>query len=132
MKKRVSKYEVSQETDWAFDADDLMSVYYVRNGCGYQWGIPYRNFKSLENMQEPYKEVDLIALEGQLLHILVLDKQYIDFKDAKTGVQKLEVLVMSSETEDRQLLHKLTSEFRAKDVLIDKSGIPGTKSDDNK
>src|SRR3989338_6945890 len=108
--KKNKKYEPSEETDWAFEPDDLMSVTIERNGCIYNWGIPYKNLKSpqFQNLEEPYKEEDLITLGGRLLNILIVDGYSIDFKQSKTGVQKLKVAVFSSETEDRQLLHKLS------------------------
>lgn len=81
-------------------------------------------------MEEPYKEEDLLALGGVLLDILVFDKYSIDFKQ-KTGVQKLKVFVKSSESEDKQLLHKITTELRAKDELIDKDNLPGTNNNDH-
>lgn len=128
MAKKNKKYELPEFADVIFKPDDLMAVYFVRNGCGYRWGIPYKIFKSsrFQDMKEPYKDEDLEALGGVLLDILVFDKYSIDFKQ-KTGVQKLQVVVRSSESEDKQLLHKITSEFRA----IDKDNIPGTNNNDH-
>ncbi len=127
-----TKYELPEEADGLFAPNDLMSVLIERNGCIYKWGIPYKNFKSsqFQDMEEPYKEVDLQALGGVLLDILVLNKYSIDFKQ-KTGVRKLEVVIRSSETEDKQLLHKLTYGFRAKDEQVDKDTIPGTNNNDH-
>ncbi len=128
--KKNSKYELPEEADGLFQPDDLMSVLIERNACIYKWGIPYKNFKSsqFQDMEEPYKESDLQALGGVLLDILVLDKYSIDFKQ-NTGVRKLEVVIRSSETEDKQLLHKLTHGFRAKDEQVVKDNIPGTNND---
>ena len=127
MKTKHKKYELPDFADEIFNPDDLMTVYFVRNGCGYRWGIPYKVYKSnrFQNLEEPYKDDDLQALGGVLLDILVINKHTIDFKQ-KTGVQKLQVVVRSSESEDRQLLHKLTSEFRAKDQQLNRDSIPGT------
>lgn len=126
--KKNSKYELPQFADDIFMPDDLMKVLVERNGCMYFWGIPYKIYKSsrFQDMEEPYKDEDLEALGGILLDILVFDKYSIDFKQ-KTGVQKLQVVVRSSESEDKQLLHKITSEFRA----IDKDNIPGTNNNDH-
>lgn len=130
MNKKTSRYELPEEADWAFRPEDLMSITIERNGCIYNWGVPYKNVKSsdFQKLEEPYKEADLMALGGVLMDILVLDKYSIDFKQ-KTGVQKLQVAIRSSETEDKQLLHKLTSEFRAKDKQLNRATIPGTNND---
>ena len=132
MNKKNKKYELPEFADEIFTPEDLMSVYFVRNGCGYRWGIPYKTFKSsrFQNMEEPYKEEDLEALGGVLLDILVLNKYSIDFKQ-KTGVRKLEVVVRSSESDDKQLLHNLTSKFRAKEQQLNRDSIPGTNNDDH-
>jgi hypothetical protein len=132
MKTKNTKYELPEEAEGLFAPDDLMSVLIERGGCIYKWGIPYKNFKSsqFQDMEEPYKEDDLQALGGVLLDILVLNRYSIDFKQ-KTGVRKLEVIIRSSESEDKQLLHKITNEFRAKDELIDKDTIPGTNNNDH-
>ncbi len=132
MNKKNKKYELPDFADEIFNSDDLMAVYFVRNGCGYRWGIPYKIFKSsrFQDMEEPYKDEDLEALGGVLMDILALNKYSINFKQ-KTGVQRLEVVVRSSESEDKQLLHKITSEFRAKNKVIDKDNIPGTNNNDH-
>ncbi len=132
MTKRNKKYELPEFADDIFMPDDLMKVLVERNGCKYFWGIPYRIYKSsrFQDMEEPYKDEDLEALGGILLDILVVDKYSIDFKQ-KTGVQKLQVVVRSSESEDKQLLHKLTSEFRGKDKQLNRDSIPGTNNDDH-
>lgn len=132
MKTTHKKYEFpeGEEFEGLVGPDDLMPVYFVRNGCGYRWGIPFKNYKSngFQNLEEPYKEEDLEALGGVLLDILVLNKYSIDFKQ-KAGVRKLEVIVRSSESEDKQLLHKLTSEFRGKHKQLNRDSIPGTNND---
>ena len=130
--KKNTKYELPEEADGLFAPDDLMSVTIERNGCIYNWGIPYKNFKApqFQNLKEPYKEEDLEELGGVLLDILVLNKYSIDFKQ-KAGVRKLEIVVRSSETDDKQLLHKLTSEFRGKYKQLNRDIIPGTNNNDN-
>lgn len=128
MAKRNKKYQLPEFADDIFKPDDLMKVLVERNGCKYFWGVPYKTYKSsrFQDMKEPYKDEDLEALGGILLDILVVDKYSVDFKQ-KTGVQKLQVIVRSSESEDKQLLHKITSEFRT----IDKDNIPGTNNNDH-
>lgn len=130
MAKRNKKYELPEFADDIFKPDDLMSVLVERNGCKYFWGVPYRIYKSsrFQNMEEPYKDADLEALGGVLLDILVVNKYSIDFKQ-KTGVQKLQVVVRSSESEDKQLLHKLATGIRAKDKPLNRDSIPGTNND---
>lgn len=128
MNKKNTKYELPEEADSIFGPEDLMSVLIERNGCTYKWGIPYKNFKAIQNMEEPFKEDDLIALGGKLLNVLVANSYTVDFKQ-KTGVRKLDVAVFSSESEDRQLLHNLTSKFREKDKQLDKDRLPGTNND---
>lgn len=131
MNKKTSRYELPEEADWAFEPEDLMSITIERNGCIYNWGVPYKNVKStaFQKLEEPYREEDLIALGGKLLNILIVDGYSIDFKQSKTGVQKLKVAVFSSETEDRQLLHKLSSEFRLKDTPLDRDTVLGTNKE---
>ncbi|MBI2595572.1 hypothetical protein HYW46_02435 [Candidatus Daviesbacteria bacterium] len=130
MKKRNKKYELPDFADDIFMPDDLMKVLVERNGCKYFWGIPYRIYKSsrFQNMEELYKDEDLEALGGVLLDILVVNKYSIDFKQ-KTGVQKLQVVVRSSESEDKQLLHKLATGIRANDKPLNRDSIPGTNND---
>lgn len=130
MAKRNKKYELPEFADEIFKPNDLMSVLVERNGCKYFWGVPYSIYKSsrFQNMEEPYKDEDLEALGGVLLDILVVNKFSIDFKQ-KTGVQKLQVVVRSSESEDKQLLHKLATGIRAKDRALNRDSIPGTNND---
>lgn len=132
MKNKSDKYKLptGDKYEGLFAPEDLMAVYFVRNGVGYRWGIPYKNFNShrFQDMQEPYRDEDLKALGGVLLDILVLDKYKIDFKQ-KTGVQKLSVIVRSSEADDKQLLHKLTGKIREKSELLNRDNIPGTNKD---
>jgi hypothetical protein len=130
MNKKNKKYELPDFADDIFMPDDLMKVLVERNGCMYFWGIPYKIYKSsrFQNMEEPYKDEDLEALGGVLLDILVVNKYSIDFKQ-KTGVQKLQVVVRSSESEDKQLLHKLATAIRAKDKPLNRDSIPGTNND---
>ena len=130
MKKRNKKYELPEFADDIFKPDDLMTVLVERNGCKYFWGIPYKIYKSsrFQDMEEPYKDEDLEALGGVLLDILVLNGLSIDFKQ-KTGVQKLSVIVRSSESEDKQLLHKLATGIRANDKQLNRDSIPGTNND---
>jgi len=130
MKKKNTKYELPEEADSIFEPEDLMSVLIERNGCTYKWGIPYKNFKAIQNMEEPFKEDELMALGGKLLNVLVANSYTVDFKQ-KTGVRKLDVAVFSSESEDRQLLHNLTSKFREKDKQVDKDSLPGTNNNDH-
>lgn len=110
-----------------YGPNDLIMVMVERNGCNYRWGVPFRNIDRLKELKEPYSFEDLQALEGTIQDIVVIDQFSIDFKQTKTGVQKLDVIVRSSESEDRQLLHKLTSEIRAKDQELNKDSLPGTK-----
>jgi hypothetical protein len=127
MKTKNTKYELPEDAENIFTPDDLMSVLIERNGCIYKWGIPYKNFKAIQDMEEPFKENELIALGGKILNVLVTNGYAIDFKQ-KTGVRKLDVAVFSSESEDRQLLHNLTSKFRKKDKQVDKDKLPGTNN----
>lgn len=133
MKKKNKKFQFPAFADEIFEPDDLMAIYFVRNGCGYRWGIPYKVYKSaqFQGLKEPYKEKDLLALGGVLFDILVLNKYSIDFKDSSSGVKKLDVIIRSSESDDKQLLHKLTSGFRANDQSFIKDTIPGTKDNDH-
>ena len=131
MKKKPSKNRLSEYGSSVFQPEDLVAIYYTVNGCGYRWGIPFKNFHTFENLKTPYSVDDLIALGGVLFDILVFDRYSIDFKDAKSGVKKLEVTVRSSESQDKQLLHKITNEFRVEDGLIDKDSIPGTNNNDH-
>ncbi len=130
MTKKNKKYELPEFADDIFMPDDLMKVLVKRNGCMYFWGIPYKIYKSsrFQDMEEPYKDEDLEALGGVLLDILVLNGLSIDFKQ-KTGVQKLSVIVRSSESEDKQLLHKLATGIRANDKQLNRDSIPGTNND---
>jgi hypothetical protein len=132
MKNKSDKYKLptGDKYEGLFGPEDLMAVYFVRNGVGYRWGIPYKNFNShrFQDMQEPYRDEDLKALGGVLFDILVLDKYTIDFKQ-KTGVQKLSVVVRSSEADDKQLLHKLTGKIREKSELLNRDNMPGTNKD---
>lgn len=129
IKTKNTKYELPDFADEIFGPEDLMSVLIERNGCTYKWGIPYKNFKALQDLEEPFKEDELVALDGKLLNVLVTSEYTIDFKQ-KTGVRKLDVTVFSSESEDRQLLHKLSNEFRTKDEQLNKDGLPGTKDNE--
>lgn len=132
MKNKSDKYKLptGDEYEGLFNPEDLMAVYFARNGVGYRWGIPYKNFNSsrFQDMKEPYADKDLVALGGVLLDILVIDKYSIDFKQ-KTGVQKISVVVRSSEADDKQLLHKLAGKIREKSELVNRDSIPGTKKD---
>lgn len=134
MKNNLDKYKlpIGDKYEGLFGPEDLMSVYFVRNGCGYRWGIPYKSYQSkrFQSLEEPYKEADLEALGGVLLDILVLDKYSIDFKQ-KTGVQKLQVVVRSSESQDKQLLHKLATGIRSEDKPLNRDSIPGTNNDND-
>ena len=128
MKQRNTKYELPKDiTDEIYGPEDPIPFYFERNGCGYRWTIPYKNFNNLNDLEEPFKEEELLALGGKLVDILVVKRYSIDFKQ-KTGVQKLSVVMRSSETEDKQLLHKLTTGFRANDKRLDKDIIPGTNN----
>lgn len=111
-----------------YGPDDLIMVMVERNGCNYRWGFPFKNVELFKQLKEPYSFEDLQTIGGIIQDILVFDQFTIDFKHAKTGVQKLDVIVRSSESEDRQLLHKLTSEIRAKDKRVNKDSLPGTKN----
>lgn len=128
MKKLTSEHSLSEYAGTVFEPEDLVAIYFTKNGCGYRWGIPFKNFQAFENLTKPYNIDDLISLGGKLLDILVIDKYSIDFKNNKTGVKKLDVIVRSAESEDRQLLHKITNEFRAKDKEVDKDNMPGTNN----
>ncbi len=132
MKNKSDKYRLPKgdKYEGLFAPEDLMAVYFIRNGVGYRWGIPYKNFNSsrFQEMKEPYADKDLVALGGVLLDILVIDKYSIDFKQ-KTGVQKLSVVVRSSEADDKLLLHKLTGKFREKSEHLNRDTIPGTNKD---
>lgn len=131
MKNNLKQHSLSEYKNTIYQPDDLVPIYYTRNGCGYRWGIPFKNFGTFENLKKPYKIEELTALDAVLLDILVFDKYSIDFKDAKSGVKKLEVTVRSSESEDKQLLHKIVSGFRADDEVLDKDNIPGTNDNDH-
>ena len=129
MKQINAKYELPEDiTDEIYGPEDPIPLYFERNGCGYRWTIPYKNYKSVKYLKEPFSEEELLALGGKLIDILVVKRYSIDFKQ-KTGVQKLSVVMRSSESEDKQLLHKLTTGFRAKDKRLDKDIIPGTNND---
>lgn len=128
MKKSPLEHSLSKYENSVFESEDLIAIYYTKNGCGYRWGIPFKNFGAFEQLKKPYQIDDLLSLGAKLFDILVVGQHSIDFKQ-NTGVQKLEVVVRSAESEDRQLLHRITSEFRAKDTEVDKDNIPGTNND---
>lgn len=129
MKKSTTDHSLSEYEGTVFESEDLIAIYYTKNGCGYRWGIPFKNFGAYENLKKPYQIDDLLSLGAKLLDILVIDKYSIDFKDSRTGVKKLDVIVRSAESDDRQLLHKITNEFRAKDKEVDKDNMPGTNNE---
>lgn len=129
MKQNHKHFELPKDiTDEIYGPDDPIPFYFERNGCGYRWTIPYKNYNSISSLEEPFKEKELLALGGRLVDILVVKRYSINFKQ-KTGVQKLSVVMRSSESEDKQLLHKLTTGFRANDKRLDKDIIPGTNTD---
>lgn len=103
--------------------EGVVPIIIIRNGCWYQWEIPYENFNFVKDRigltDTTLEDAELLTLGGKLLSIQPFGQYSIDFKQ-KTGVKKLEVMVSSSETEDRQLLHKLATEFRAKEKLLNK------------
>jgi len=131
MNTKPSKYEfpIGEEYEGLIDPEELMSVIIERNGCMYKWGIPFKNFSKVKTLKEPLKEDDLLELGGKLLNILISKTTSINFKKSKTGVQKLNVAIISSESEDMQLLHKLSNELRLKDKELIKDSIPGTNNE---
>lgn len=130
MKKSPSEHSLSEYEDTVFESEDLVAIYYTKNGCGYRWGIPFKNFGAFEKLKKPYQIDDLVSLGAKLFDILVVGQHAIDFKQ-NTGVQKLKVVVRSSESEDKQLLHKLTSKFRENDKPLNRDNIPGTNTNDH-
>ena len=122
------KKELETELEIA-KAEGVVPIILVRNGCWYQWEIPYENFSFIKDrvgaLDTSLEDTELLTLGGKLLSIHPFGQYSIDFKQ-KTGVKKLEVMVSSSETEDRQLLHKLATEFRAKEKLLNRDSLVGT------
>lgn len=128
--KKDSRFILPDFAEDIYRPDDLVPIYYERNGCGYRWGIPFKNFQSFQQLNEPFVIEELLSLDAKLLDILVIGRYSIDFKNNKTGVRKLDVVVRSAESDDRQLLHKLSNKFRVKDKQVDKDSIPGTNNDE--
>lgn len=128
MKKK--RYALPKEAENLYQPDDLVPIAIERKGCVYRWGIPYKNFNQLNNLDAimPFKK--LRALGGVVLDILAVNKMSIDFKDNKSGVKKLDVVIRSSESNDRQLLHSLSENFRLNNTQLNRDNIPGTSSDD--
>jgi len=130
MRKTASKKALLKNMASIYNSDDLVPISYKRNGCSYRWGIPFKNYQDFEKLGKPYSIDSLLSLGGKLLNILVFHKSSLEINSSKTGVQQLDVYVMSSESEDRQLLHKLSGELRAKDKPFNRDNIPGTNIND--
>lgn len=128
MKNQTLKYDLPPELESLLEPEDLVPVLIERGGCMYQWGIPFKNFDNFKNLKEPFKEKDLVRLGGKLMHILISKKAKIEF-GSKTGVKELDVAVFSSESEDMQLLHSLTTEFREDNEVIVNNSMDGTKDE---
>lgn len=128
MKNQMLKYDLPPELEDLLEPDDLVSITIERNGCMYNWGVPFKNLEKLKILKESFKEKDLVRLGGKLMNILISKKAKIEF-DSKTGVKELDVAVFSSESEDMQLLHSLTTEFREDNEVIVNNSMDGTKDE---
>ena len=62
MKKSTSDHILSEYEGTVFESEDLVAIYNTKNGCGYRWGIPFKNFGSFENLKKPYQIDDLLSL----------------------------------------------------------------------
>jgi len=113
-----------------YNPDDLVPIYCKKNKCGYRWGIPYKNFKKLKKLKKPYSIEQLVSLEGKILNIFIFDRYSIKFPSSITGVKRLDVGIMSSESEDRQLLHKISTKLRTKTKHSNRNNIPRTNYDE--
>lgn len=111
--------ELPEELTCWYKPDDLIAFSFERNECIYVWTIPYKNYKEINKLNQPFMDEELVALGGKVKTIFVRDRYSIDFK-GNMGVKKLDVTVFSTEAEDRQLLHTVSTEFRAKERLLDK------------
>lgn len=129
MKKK--RFVLPKEAKNLYLPDDLVPIVIKRNGCVYRWGIPYKNYDQLNNLDKKLPFKDLKTLGGVVLDILVFDRMSIDFKNNATGVQKLDVIIRSSESDDRQLLHNLSEDLRLDSSLSNRDNIPGTKNEDD-
>ena len=119
--------ELPEELTWWYKQDDQIAFSFVRNECVYVWTIPFKNYKLVDKLDKPFRDEELVALGAKVKTILVSNRYSIDFK-GNVGVKKLDVSILSTESEDRQLLHKVSTEFRAKEKLLNNDSLVGTKN----
>ena len=113
-----------------YKLDDLIPFAIKRNGCSYRWAIPLKDWEVTAEFNDSVS-FDYMRSKGAVLwNILVPNIAKINFPTSTSGVKTLDVHLWSSETEDRQLLHKLSSDIRAKENRLDKDSLPGTNNND--